>query len=149
LKEHSLVVRECRARKKKRGECLSCSNPSEPNKLNCRECQNYINKNHRQRDRVNKIKCFDHYGRICRCCGNRFDHDAFLTLNHINNDGGKRRKELKFQNFYGWVIRKGYPTDLETNCWNCNSARSVNGGICPHQEKLYGSDTSDSSDASQ
>jgi hypothetical protein len=62
----------------------------------------------------------------------------FLTLDHSNDDGGKRadgRKEGGYS-FYKKLKRLEYPQNLglRTLCWNCNCGRARNGGICPHKE---------------
>lgn len=75
---------------------------------------------------------FDHYGRRCTCCEDFFI-DAFLTLNHKNNDGAAHRKIIGSR-IYPWAIRNGFPDFLETNCWNCNCGRRVKGGVCPHEQ---------------
>jgi hypothetical protein len=130
-----LRVQKSRHLKERRGECLCCSGQAVLGKKNCRPCQEKLNRVHNERSRKFKTLCFDHYGRFCVCCTKEFNHDAFLTLNHINNDGKDHRRELKQRSIYEWVVKNGFPDYLETNCWNCNSGRSVNGGICPHQEK--------------
>lgn len=70
----------------------------------------------------------DHYGRVCRCCGET--EEAFLALDHINNDGGARRKERRV--LIGlWAKQNDYPPTLQVLCHNCNSAKGFY-GQCPH-----------------
>ena len=82
---------------------------------------------------------FDHYGRLCQCCGET--EAGFLTIDHINNDGAKQRKEHKLTggvNVYNWIINNDFPTDLRTLCYNCNFGKR-HSKICPHEiqkEKL-------------
>jgi hypothetical protein len=72
------------------------------------------------------------YGEYCHCCGET--EEEFLTLEHLNRDGGKHRKEVGG----GWaVIRElrdnGWPTDGYTIlCMNCNWATRF-GSTCPHK----------------
>lgn len=93
--------------------------------------QNYKNKY--------KEKVFSHYGKFCACCGeNEID---FLTIDHINGDGNKHRKELGNKgglSFYKWLVENNFPKEFQTLCMNCNWAKSrlSNKGICPHQRKL-------------
>jgi hypothetical protein len=75
---------------------------------------------HRARNLV-----FEHYGWKCACCGET--EPGFLTIDHINNDGGQDRKA----NFYNRIVRKGYPEDLQTLCYNCNISKA-HYGQCPH-----------------
>lgn len=87
----------------------------------------------RSRDRHQKIKqeVVDHYGGFCVCCGE--SNLAFLTIDHVNNDGADHRREIGKGGLHGWLRRNGYPEGYQVLCWNCNSGRQINGGICPHQ----------------
>ena len=75
------------------------------------------------------------YGGSCDCCGET--NRIFLTLDHVNNDGAAHKKTLGSGrgNIYRYARRNHYPNDLRLLCWNCNSGRSVNGGICPHEQE--------------
>jgi hypothetical protein len=83
-----------------------------------------------------KAQIFAHYGN-CRCCG---EHRLeFLTLHHINNNGAEHRRQLKAggigsKDFYLWVKRTGYPSDLESACMNCNFSKG-RFGYCPHERE--------------
>ena len=71
----------------------------------------------------------------CSCCGET--EYRFLTIHHLNNDGGKHRKEMK-ENKYHWGIyeylrRNNYPVGFGILCYNCNSAIG-HYGVCPHDE---------------
>lgn len=79
----------------------------------------------------------EHYGGQCACenCPNRKCDGMFLSLDHINNDGNTQRKENRIGSgyqFYKWVIKNKYPTDLQLLCHNCNMAKYINNGVCPH-----------------
>lgn len=75
------------------------------------------------------------YGPSCKCCGE--SNYAFLTLDHINNDGNVHRKTVNASNLPGWLKRNGWPTNLvQTLCYNCNCAKAQNGGVCPHGSNL-------------
>lgn len=72
-------------------------------------------------------------GSFCACCGET--EFAFLTLDHINNDGGKeRRAHGRGIYTYGNLRKRGYPPGLQVLCMNCNFGKSINGGICPHKD---------------
>lgn len=77
-----------------------------------------------QRDEV-----FAHYGNKCACCS--IVERAFLSIDHIENDGAEHRK-MAGRNVYSWLIRNGYPDGFQLLCMNCNMGRYRNGGICPH-----------------
>lgn len=71
----------------------------------------------------------------CACCGET--QLEFLTLDHVNNDGGKRRKsgeELWATPFYQKLKRDRFPPrpDLQVLCYNCNCAKKST-GKCPHE----------------
>lgn len=78
----------------------------------------------------------DHYGRECACCGET--EVVFLTMDHIDNNGNTHRMELGGSKrgsgpIYRWLEKEGYPDGFQTLCFNCNTGRHINGGICPHQ----------------
>lgn len=85
---------------------------------------------------------FDHYGRVCACCGET--GALFLTLGHVNGDGaehrhringgkrGSRRAGASTARIYLDVIRRGFPADFRIECYNCNCGAFRNGGVCPH-----------------
>lgn len=73
------------------------------------------------------------YGPRCVCCGE--SNEMFLTFDHVNNDGGKFRKENGKDStaLFRWIINNGYPLSIQVLCFNCNCGKNVNGGICPHK----------------
>jgi hypothetical protein len=79
------------------------------------------------------------YGGSCECCGEA--ERRFLTLDHVNNDGGGRDRNqtpgLGTSTILRRLRRDGWPRDptYALACFNCNSGRHLNGGICPHQER--------------
>lgn len=75
------------------------------------------------------------YGSCCACCGET--ESRFLTIDHMDGKGRQHRKEMNLPTsytFYVWLRKGGYPRNFQCLCWNCNSGRYFNGGICPHQE---------------
>jgi hypothetical protein len=82
-----------------------------------------------------KLMVMKEYGNKCECCEeNIFE---FLTIDHINGNGGKERKELKINsgsNFYRWLIKNNYPKDnYRILCYSCNCVLGCY-GYCPHQK---------------
>src|SRR3990167_6345931 len=68
------------------------------------------------------------YGGKCACC-NEADI-KFLTIDHIDGNGNKHRKELNLgggRSFYYWLRRNGYPKGYRVLCMNCNWARAIYG----------------------
>ena len=104
----------------------------------------YAKQNH---DRYQRIKrdctqlVFDHYGRSCACCGETIP--LLLTIDHINNDGAKHRRQLSGSRtgkvgawFYKWLVDNGLPPVYQTLCWNCNMGKHINGGVSLSRNKL-------------
>jgi hypothetical protein len=133
----------------------------------CKDCQNEINrfhygktldkqhlrsKNYRKnnKEELRKkskkwrkelvIETISHYSSgtmKCACCGE--PELYFLTIDHINNDGTKQRKELKISGgwrFYYWLKLHGFPDNLglQVLCADCQLGKERNGGICPHKD---------------
>ena len=85
------------------------------------------------RDKM-RNKVFDHYGRLCRCCGEK--NIEFLTIDHVNNDGYKFKtrngKRIGGIGMHLKIIKDGFPKIYQVLCMNCNWGRRFN-GICPHK----------------
>jgi hypothetical protein len=93
----------------------------------------------RQRRQNRKAEAMEAYGGKCACCGE--DNLVFLTIDHIDGKGGEHRKAMQPKaqrsgggdKTYRWLKANGYPEGFQCLCFNCNSGRAINGGICPHQ----------------
>jgi len=85
-----------------------------------------------------KLEAIEVYGGRCQCCGE--DELAFMTLDHVENNGAEHRRELKELGvkgsaaFYKWLKNNQWPKGYQVLCFNCNVGRHINGGVCPHQE---------------
>lgn len=91
-----------------------------------------------------KIAVLDAYGGCrCVCCGEL--EIAFLTLDHVNNDGAAHRRAtgrgqgFSGMAFYSYLRARGFPKDpkLQVLCYNCNCGKRANKGVCPHQESHW------------
>ena len=91
-----------------------------------------INAGMRRFVKKRRLQVMDYYGRKCACCGD--NHIEFLTIDHINNDGAKHRKEIKGQNLPAWIYRHNYPKGFQILCFNCNEAKKIY-GECPHNRE--------------
>jgi hypothetical protein len=84
-----------------------------------------------------KEEVFNKYGMSCACCGE--SNIGFLTIDHINGGGAKQKKSGEIGAnggvLYRWLKRNNFPDGFRTLCWNCNSGRFFNGGICPHESE--------------
>ncbi len=92
----------------------------------------------RFRDKVWHL-VFGHYSSgsfACACCGE--SEPDFLTLDHINNDGGRQRKMTDIgggNRFYYWLLRNGFPPGIQVYCSNCNSSKGKH-GECVHKIRV-------------
>lgn len=115
----------------------------------CRKCNNELFsaclcKNHREEEIIIqkaehirlKTAAMQAYGGKCACPKCPETNAKFLTIDHINNDGSAHRREMKGKGcaIYRWLKHNNYPDGFQVLCWNCNSGRGANGGICPHLE---------------
>jgi hypothetical protein len=143
-----------RSDRKSRNMCIMCGNaPPVHNQVKCISCK-YKDVVYRETHKAEKsisaamrnIKLRDaaiiaYGGFKCACCCETTPE--FLSLDHMNNDGAERRRELGQQGglaFYKWLRDHRYPAGLQVLCMNCNFGKSRNGGTCPHkaaQTKLY------------
>lgn len=102
----------------------------------CRGCKRTTSQGY---NRALKLETFAQYGGAkCNCCGE--EEILFLSLDHLKNDGGQQRRDLKVSgglNFYRWLKKNQWPMkdQLQVSCHNCNQGRAMNGGICPHRNK--------------
>lgn len=88
-----------------------------------------------------RLEVFNHYsnGKMnCACCGE--SHIEFLSIDHINGDGAKHRKEIGMERgggvrFYYWLKRNNYPEGFRVLCMNCNFSRGQH-GYCPHEKEV-------------
>lgn len=86
-----------------------------------------------------KDAVFGAYGGYrCACCGET--ERAFLTLDHVNNDGAKMRREMfgsrTYAGYrtYSWLASHSFPAGYQVLCMNCNHGKRMNDGVCPHQQ---------------
>ena len=88
----------------------------------------------KESNRKLKLEVISHYSKgtlSCVCCGENIIE--FLTIDHINNDGAKSRKEDPSQSkIYSWIKRNNYPENMfRVLCFNCNCSHGFH-GYCPH-----------------
>ncbi len=124
-----------RSNKRSKGICLHCVKPARLGKAYCQSCADKINLrkkkrllklgldgiNQRQTIRQkNKSIIMNHYGPGCKECGET--NLAFLTLDHINNDGANHRRngQRGGSDLYSKLISGNFPDGYQCLCWNCN-----------------------------
>ena len=102
--------------------------------VRCRKCQKVANERTKRIDQDIRDEAFAAYGGYeCACCGET--ERAFLTLDHINNDGIEQRaKHGLGKNLFRWLRDNGFPPGLQVLCYNCNCGRArFDDKVCPHQ----------------
>ena len=122
------------ARLRKRGLCIRCGlrNRLVPFRF-CRRCRiAAVEANRQLREEVIRA-----YGSKCRCCGE--SGLLFLSIDHVFNDGAEHRRRLKTgqaagRSVYLWLKKRKFPRRrFQVLCMNCNYAKRLNGGRCPHE----------------
>ena len=78
---------------------------------------------------ANRRQVLDHYSPgtspCCACCG----AIRYLTIDHVNGDGGQHRRELfgayggLGSQFYAWLIAENFPPGYQVLCQPCNSSK--------------------------
>ena len=121
------------------GLCAYCDSPAYKDRVCCESCQKERNELSIIRNSIARDALYKHYGNKCACCGET--ESMFLSIDHINNDGAKHRKELwtlasrrsSGTHLYKWIIKNNYPANFQLLCMNCNTGKHRNGGTCPHK----------------
>jgi hypothetical protein len=112
-------------------------NPGEAAKRTAKwRSENYERARESQRvhDRKLKEAAYAAYGGFqCACCGETTE--AFLSIDHMNNDGAEHRRIVPHRKIYKWLARNGYPEGFQILCMNCNFGKARNGGVCPHESE--------------
>jgi hypothetical protein len=88
------------------------------------------NEYHRRKTAAAKATVLAHYGNKCVCCGET--EPMFLTIDHINGGGRRHRASMREANIHRWLVKANFPVAFQLLCYNCNSGRYRNGGVCPH-----------------
>lgn len=114
------------------GLCQRCGRKRDGPWLKCRACSAHVRLYARNRAKRIRLKVLARYGSRCACCL-EVDHPAFLTIDHIFNDGGIERKEgSNSQQLHERLLKlKSLSRRHQVLCWNCNEAKRIY-GQCPH-----------------
>jgi hypothetical protein len=79
-----------------------------------------LKNNSKEYQRKRRLKILLHYSPnlICNKCG--FNDVRALTIDHKNSNGSEDRKKFGSGSaFYGWIIKRDFPEDLQVLCMNC------------------------------
>lgn len=112
------------------GICVSlgCINIAVQGKKSCKKCSE------KRSARMKRLKMIviNHYGQKCNCpCGCGVTNIKHLTIDHKNNDGAEQRRNRGMHGGhanYRYIIKDGFPDDLQVLCFNCNCAKEFSGG---------------------
>ena len=112
-----------------------CGRPARENRTTCQHCADRKKRKRYSKKEYQNIKrrAMQRLGGACTCCG--VTELDFLTIDHINNDGGEQRKagQPSGQDLYRLIANAEHPPeDLQVLCWNCNMSKRVH-GICIHK----------------
>lgn len=126
---NAITTRRSRLRKAD-GKCPRCGGLPKEGRVECSaRLEKLCRKAHTDRIYLRQI-VLKHYGAACACCGEATQE--FLTIDHVNGDGARRRRTDQGAMWYRRIIAQGFPTDLQILCWNCNAAKAY-WGTCPHR----------------
>ena len=143
------IQKEVRKARRANGMCVLCgTRPPRDGLTHCGICREKITDWNKEAGREytrksvkkssNKLRhqVLAAYGGKCQCCG--LAEPVWLTIDHIDGDGAKHRRELTgknlgagSQNIYRWLRNNNFPKGFQILCWCCNWAKSHGG--CPHQ----------------
>ena len=93
--------------------------------------------NQKRRDEIRDRVYRAYGGYRCSCCGET--ERMFLSIDHINNDGAKHRRDNRLnssEQMYRWIARNGFPDGFQILCMNCQWGKRNNSGVCPHSGKV-------------
>jgi hypothetical protein len=95
----------------------------------CGQCKS----KERQKILDRKREVLEAYGG-CRCVCCDETELAFLSVDHIENNGNLHRKEIGGGGgrLYQWLKKHKYPPGFQVLCMNCQFGKRIH-GICPHQ----------------
>lgn len=140
--------RELKARRREEKSCLDCGDARDTEFVRCEECLANRRLRNKQKTakpstaiyqkewkRQLKAEVIAAYGNKCACC--TLADVRFLSIDHIANDGANHRRKNKLTagtSTYAWLRKNNYPAGFQVLCFNCNFAKQLNEGVCPHQQ---------------
>lgn len=115
--------------------CIRCGKTSNTKKLRCETCSDKANETQRKHQKLSKTTVMTHYGKNekLQCCWDECqvtDIDM-LTLDHVENNGAKHRREYTRSGrgggamLYNKLIRDGFPEGYQTLCANHNLKKHI------------------------
>lgn len=88
----------------------------------------------KSRNKQLRSRFFEMDGNKCACPNCPETNHVFFSLDHVQNDGNKRREKYGNNNLkeYREAVKEYRPDLFQILCYNCNHAKHLNGGKCPH-----------------
>lgn len=131
--------KQLRVDRKLCGICVDCSSAVKLNSIRCTNCNLRMREWNKNRDLADrrpvdkkirfrlKQDVISGYGGKCVCCNE--SNLYFLSIDHINNNGSKHRKEFgRTTKLYYWLKKNNYPReDYQLLCFNCNLSKGFFG----------------------
>lgn len=128
--KHRDLQKTERVKLKEAGICYDCRITKTPDGR-CGACR----KRRREQYLQLKIEVFNKYGG-CKCacpgCPEKSHELKFLTIDHVDNNGGEHRRMFNIKSMCKWLKVNRYPSGYQVLCFNCNIGKHLNNGICPH-----------------
>jgi len=131
--KHRQRSKKRRKQQLKNKVCVNCNSKELVTKRHCQACRDKHNETTLKRYSIIKDEVFNAYGGyICVCC--KDTEKAWLTIDHINNDGALHRRNMSSgSNTYRWLRDNNFPEGFQVLCMNCQWGKKNCNGICPHQ----------------
>lgn len=95
------------------GLCVYCGLHPIQRSQRCSDCYKKAMEWQNELYKRRKAIIYEHYGAVCKCCGET--EPAFLTIDHINNDGAAHRKVCGSSlASFKWIIENNFPDCVGT-----------------------------------
>lgn len=114
------------------GLCRNCGREAMSGFTKCAGCKQ-ADADRRRSDVADALVAYG--GPVCVCCGETIA--TFLTLDHINNDGGGSNREIRGASYYIRLRLLKYPPGLQVLCFNCNLAKERNHGVLVYDDANF------------
>lgn len=85
---------------------------------------NYLSRKSRKTQKCyhkTRLRVLSHYSKgipFCNNCGVK--DERVLSIDHINDDGYKHRKEINQSSIVFWIVKNNFPKGFQVLCHNCN-----------------------------
>jgi len=114
----------------KRYICQNCKNNRKATWIKNNRAKNAAQQ--KKAAKILKLLVLSHYcnDKLPACQKCKFTNIKALSIDHINGDGAKHRKEIKTGNFYQWLKKNDYPEGFQVLCMNCQWIKRADNNEC-------------------